>query len=129
MDFIRNNSEATVNAQLFYENTGQSQTNEANAIQNNAETNIAAGKIKSKNKTVKFSTEKDVTYKNLRKLFELHDQLLDISEILNKSYSAQVVTYITASFVVILFGLFFEAKVNSKILFSTNASISHCYCC
>lgn len=44
-------------------------------------------------------------------LFTLHDKLLDMSEMVNDLYALQIVAFITVSFVVILFGFFFETKV------------------
>lgn len=107
----------TVNATLFYENAGEAETAETSEIMKaNVVINDFYYKIYRKNnskdmKNTEFNAKQNVTYQSLRKLFELHDQLLDISEVLNKSYSPQIVTYITTSFVIILFGLFFEAKV------------------
>lgn len=48
---------------------------------------------------------------NLEKLFDLHDQLVELSEFSNDTYSMQIAAFITGAFVVILFGLFFELKV------------------
>ncbi|XP_037038933.1 gustatory and pheromone receptor 33a-like [Bradysia coprophila] len=50
-------------------------------------------------------------HKNMDSLFALHDSLLDISEDINDVYAIQIVTFITVSFVTILFGFFFETKV------------------
>lgn len=118
---IRENCEATVDATLFYENAGGVATTTDNPIltQENDEKNRlkkiafkqAADNMKTTNTNL---TNTNVSYHNLRKLFDLHDQLLDISEIINRTYSSQIVTYITASFVIILFGLFFEAKVSKQ---------------
>lgn len=50
-------------------------------------------------------------HKNMDNLFSLHDSLLDISEYINDVYAIQIVTFVTVSFVTILFGFFFETKV------------------
>lgn len=47
----------------------------------------------------------------MNQLFTLHDRLCDISEIINDTFSVQLVACITSSFVVTLFGFFFETKV------------------
>ena len=52
---------------------------------------------------------------NMDNLFFLHDKLLDISESVNDTFSIQIVAFITASFVIILFGFFFETKVSKTI--------------
>lgn len=48
---------------------------------------------------------------NMDTLFSLHDKLLDMSEMINDMYALQIVAFITVSFVIILFGFFFETKV------------------
>ncbi|KAJ6649967.1 Gustatory and pheromone receptor 33a, partial [Pseudolycoriella hygida] len=53
-------------------------------------------------------------HKNMDSLFGLHDSLLDISESINDVYAIQIVTFVTVSFVTILFGFFFETKVKVK---------------
>lgn len=47
-------------------------------------------------------------------LFELHDNLFDISEGINSLYAVQIVSFVTVSFVLMLFGFFFETKVSLK---------------
>lgn len=53
----------------------------------------------------------------MEQLFNLHDQLLDMSELINQIFSIQIVTYITISFIIILFGFFFETKVNAILYY------------
>ncbi|XP_055704517.1 gustatory and pheromone receptor 33a-like [Phlebotomus papatasi] len=47
----------------------------------------------------------------LNEMFILHDKLCDISEILNDAFSLQIVSTITAGFIIIIFGFFIETKV------------------
>lgn len=49
---------------------------------------------------------------NMDSLFLMHDRLLDMSEMVNDIYAIQIVAFITVSFVIILFGFFFETKVS-----------------
>lgn len=42
--------------------------------------------------------------------FEMHDQLMDISERINDFYSANVVVFITVSFIAAMFGIVFVTK-------------------
>lgn len=47
----------------------------------------------------------------MNELFILHDKLCDISEVINDTFAVQLVVTITSSFVLTLFGFFFETKV------------------
>lgn len=43
-------------------------------------------------------------------LFELHDRLMNVSESINQCYSTNTVVYVTVSFILAMFGIFFETK-------------------
>lgn len=47
----------------------------------------------------------------LHDIFRVHDTLCELTEDINNGYSFQVVTCITAIFIFLIFGLFFEIKV------------------
>ncbi|KAH8267423.1 hypothetical protein KR018_001038, partial [Drosophila ironensis] len=49
---------------------------------------------------------------NLPDLFTLHDKILSLSVITNREFGAQCVPYMAACFVVSIFGIFLETKVN-----------------
>lgn len=52
----------------------------------------------------------NVSEKNLSTLFELHDRLMDVSERINDIYSANMVVFVTVSFISTMFGIVFESK-------------------
>lgn len=43
-------------------------------------------------------------------LFELHDRMMNVSESINQCYSTNTVVYVTVSFILAMFGIFFETK-------------------
>ncbi|KAL7040815.1 hypothetical protein ACKWTF_000530 [Chironomus riparius] len=47
----------------------------------------------------------------MNEIFSMHDKLCDIAECFNDLYSIEMVVNITGSFIMILFGIFFEIKV------------------
>ncbi|GAB0094274.1 hypothetical protein DMENIID0001_095470 [Sergentomyia squamirostris] len=47
----------------------------------------------------------------LNEIFILHDKLCDVSEAINDTFSLQIVSGITAGFIIIIFGFFIETKV------------------
>ncbi|KAG5675397.1 hypothetical protein PVAND_005305 [Polypedilum vanderplanki] len=47
----------------------------------------------------------------MNEIFSMHDKLCDIAESFNDLYSIEMVTNITGSFIMILFGIFFETKI------------------
>lgn len=58
--------------------------------------------------TPEFSPDMHV---KLHEIFRLHDRICDLLEVINNSYSFQMVSAITSIFVFLIFGLFFQTKV------------------
>jgi hypothetical protein len=52
----------------------------------------------------------------MNELFSLHEKLFDVCEQINDAYGIQIVSYITITFLITLFGFFFEIKVSMKII-------------
>lgn len=68
-----------------------------------------------------------ITEHNLRKLFQLHDRLVEACEMANKCFSKQTVVYVTISFILGMFGIFFVIK---EIFydFSNESNLTHMAC-
>jgi 7tm Chemosensory receptor len=47
----------------------------------------------------------------MNELFSLHERLFEVGEQINNAYGIQIVSFITATFLITLFGFFFEIKV------------------
>lgn len=56
-------------------------------------------------------------YLKMNELFTIHDKLFEIAEKINDIYAVQLVISISVSFILTLFGFFFETKVSIHLLF------------
>jgi len=61
---------------------------------------------------MRYLTSRTSSEANLPDLFKLHDKILSLSVITNGEFGPQCVTYMAACFVVSIFGIFLETKVN-----------------
>lgn len=72
-------------------------------------------------------SSRPITELSLRKLFQLHDRLTEVSENVNKCFCKHIVVYVTISFILGMFGIFFVIK---EIFydFSNEANLTHMAC-